>query len=66
MKSSSNGIEGGCLVDCGVTIALMLEDASTSETSIIFYQITWCNNPEDISLHTCCHVYLKLDLVKEL
>jgi hypothetical protein len=25
---------------------------STSETSVKFYQTTWCNNPEDSNLHT--------------
>jgi hypothetical protein len=28
-------------------IALMMEAANTSETSLNFYQITWCNSPED-------------------
>jgi hypothetical protein len=28
-------------------IVLMMEAASTSETSINVYQTTWCNNPED-------------------
>jgi hypothetical protein len=30
----------------------MMEVASISETSVNFYQITWCNNPEDSHLHT--------------
>jgi hypothetical protein len=34
----------GC---CAVTIALMMEAASTSETSVNFYQTTQRNNPED-------------------
>jgi hypothetical protein len=33
-------------------IALMMEAASTSETSVNFYQITWHNNPEGSHLHT--------------
>jgi hypothetical protein len=33
-------------------IALMMEAASTSETSVNFYQTTWRNNPEDSHLHT--------------
>jgi hypothetical protein len=33
-------------------IALMTEAASTSETSINFYQTTRRNNPEDSHLHT--------------
>jgi hypothetical protein len=32
-------------------IALMLEAAGTSETSVNFYQTTWYNNPEDSHLH---------------
>jgi hypothetical protein len=31
-------------------ITLMMEAASTSETSVNFYQITWRNNPEDSHL----------------
>jgi hypothetical protein len=31
-------------------IALMIEAASTSETSVNFYQTTRCNNPEDSHL----------------
>jgi hypothetical protein len=40
-------------------IALMMEAASTSETSVNFYQTTWHNNLEDSCLHTCCHENLK-------
>jgi hypothetical protein len=36
----------------GAIIALMMETASTSETSVKFYQTTRRNNPEDIHLHT--------------
>jgi hypothetical protein len=32
--------------------AMMMEAASTSETSVNFYQTTWRNNPEDSHLHT--------------
>jgi hypothetical protein len=32
-------------------IALMMEAASTSETSVYFYQTTRRNNPEDTHLH---------------
>jgi hypothetical protein len=32
-------------------IALMMEAASTSETSVNFYQTTRRNNPEDSHLH---------------
>jgi hypothetical protein len=34
------------------TTALMMGAASTSETSVNFYQTTRCNNPEDNHLHT--------------
>jgi hypothetical protein len=40
-------------------IALMTEAASTSEMSVKFYQTTWCINPQDSHLHTCCHENLK-------
>jgi hypothetical protein len=33
-------------------IALMVETAKTSETSINFYETTRCNTPEDSHLHT--------------
>jgi hypothetical protein len=36
-------------------IALMMEAASTSETSVNVYQTTWCYNPEDSHLHTPRH-----------
>jgi hypothetical protein len=32
--------------------AVVMEAASTSETSVTFYQITRRNNPEDSHLHT--------------
>jgi hypothetical protein len=31
--------------------ALMMEAATTSETSVNLYHTTWCNNPEDSHLH---------------
>jgi hypothetical protein len=37
----------------------MMEAANTSETSVNFYQTTWCYNPEDSHLHTCCCENLK-------
>jgi hypothetical protein len=40
------------LVDVYRPIALMMEAASTSETSVNFYQTTRCYNPEDSHLHT--------------
>jgi hypothetical protein len=40
-------------------IALMMEAACTSETSINFYQTFWCNNPEDSHRHTRCCENLK-------
>jgi hypothetical protein len=36
----------------GLLIALMMEAASTSETSVNFYQTARHNNPEDSHLHT--------------
>jgi hypothetical protein len=38
-------------------IALMMEAASTSETSVNFYQTTWRNNPEDSGLHILFFIY---------
>jgi hypothetical protein len=32
--------------------AMMVEAANTSETSVNFYQTTWCNSPENSHLHT--------------
>jgi hypothetical protein len=43
-------------------ITLMMEATSTSETSVNFYQITQCNNPEDSHLHTHHHENLELEL----
>jgi hypothetical protein len=40
-------------------MTLMMEAASTSETLVHFYQVTWHNNPEDSHLHTHCHENLK-------
>jgi hypothetical protein len=37
----------------------MMEAASTSETSVNFYQATQHNNPEDSHLHTYCRENLK-------
>jgi hypothetical protein len=41
-----------CLCVLISLIALMMEAASISETSVNFYQTTRCNNPEDSNLHT--------------
>jgi hypothetical protein len=38
---------------------VVIEVASNSEH---FYQTTWCYNPEDSHLHTCCHQNLKFYL----
>jgi hypothetical protein len=38
---------------------LMMEAASTSETSVNFYQTKRHYNPEDSHLHTCHHENLK-------
>jgi hypothetical protein len=40
-------------------IALMMEAASTTETSVNFYQTAQRNNPEDSHLYTRCHENLK-------
>jgi hypothetical protein len=37
---------------CSLAIILMMEAASTSETSVNFYQTTRRNNPEDSHFHT--------------
>jgi hypothetical protein len=52
--SASHGgeYENGCLLDSGF-IALMMEAASTSETSANFYHTTQRNNPEDSHLQGC-------------
>jgi hypothetical protein len=42
-----------CVVEqCSLKNALMMEAASTSETSVNLYQTTRCNNPADSHLHT--------------
>jgi hypothetical protein len=38
------------VVPCSIAIALMMEAASTSETSVNFYRTTRSNNPEDSHL----------------
>jgi hypothetical protein len=43
----------------GKKIVLIMEAVSTSETSVHFYQNTWCNIPEDSHLHTRCRENLK-------
>jgi hypothetical protein len=45
-------------------ITLIMEVASTSETSVNFYQTTQCNIPLDGHLHSCCHENLKSHLEK--
>jgi hypothetical protein len=35
------------------------DDGGNIETSVNFYEITWCNNPEDNHLNTCHHENLK-------
>jgi hypothetical protein len=42
----------------------MMEAASTSETSVNFYQTTRRNNPQDSHLHTRRRENLKSDLVQ--
>jgi hypothetical protein len=43
----------------GLLIVLMMEAASTSETSVNFYQTIRRNNPEDSYLHICRRENLK-------
>jgi hypothetical protein len=45
-----------------VSIIRAMEAASTSETSVNFYQTTLRNNPEDSHLHTRRHENLKTQL----
>jgi hypothetical protein len=45
-------------------ITLMMEAASTSETSVYFYRTTWRNNPEDSHLHTCHYENLKSHIIQ--
>jgi hypothetical protein len=40
-------------------MSMMMQAASTSETSVNFYHTTGSNNPEDSHLHTHCHENLK-------
>jgi hypothetical protein len=40
-------------------IALMMEAASASETSVNFYRTVWRNNPENSHLHTSSRENLK-------
>jgi hypothetical protein len=47
-----SGFCGLHLLDISLTIALMMEAATTSETSVNFYQTTRRNNTEDCHLHT--------------
>jgi hypothetical protein len=44
---------GACYFHHQGLMAMKMEAASTSETSVIFYQTTRHNNPEDSHLHTC-------------
>jgi hypothetical protein len=45
-------VEPCSLIEVYQLIALMMEEARTSETLVNFYQTTWCYNPEDSHLHT--------------
>jgi hypothetical protein len=57
------------LMSCGLLIALMMEAASTSETSVNFYQTKRLNIPEYIHLRQsiyqeerCSMVYVKVEV----
>jgi hypothetical protein len=41
--------------DTQETLALMMEEAVISETSVNLYLTTWSHIPEDIHLHICRH-----------
>jgi hypothetical protein len=45
------GYEGGFLLGCSVSIALMMEAVQTSETLVNLHQPTQHYNPEDSNLH---------------
>jgi hypothetical protein len=47
-------------------ITLMMEVVSTYETSVNFYQTTWCNIREASHCHTCCHKNLKSHQVNHI
>jgi hypothetical protein len=46
-------------------IALMMEAASTSETSVNFYQITRRNNPQDSHLNDLTLIVISITFFKE-
>jgi hypothetical protein len=48
---------------CSLTIPMMMEAASTSETLENFYQTTRSNNPEDSHLHTRRRENLKFHII---
>jgi hypothetical protein len=61
LGSHGGEYEDGCLLGCkpcGLLIALMMEAAGTSKTSINFYQTTRRNNSENSHL-PCGQSYLK-------
>jgi hypothetical protein len=51
-----------CLLPPSSGIVLMMEAASTSETSVNLYRTTQRNNPEDSHLHTCRRENMKSHL----
>jgi hypothetical protein len=42
-----------------IRVVMMVVAASFPEMSVSIYQTTWCNIPEDSSLHTHCYESLK-------
>jgi hypothetical protein len=52
------------LCSLAMITTLMMEAASTSETSVNFYQTTWRFNPEDSHLHNHHHDKLKSYITK--
>jgi hypothetical protein len=68
-ETKDNGCFLGCCAVWSVRsspIALMMEAASNSETSVNFYQTTRCNNLEDSHRHTRRRENLKSHTVKYL
>jgi hypothetical protein len=50
LGSHGGEYEGGCLLGCSAIVALMMEAARTSETSVNFYQTTRRYIPDDSHL----------------
>jgi hypothetical protein len=69
MKMTAFWVVAPCSLVEVLLITLMMEAVSTSETSVNFYQTTWCNNLEDSHLQLylefkAYHLSLKTGLSK--